>query len=159
MEAEGDGLTYQWYFKNANEANYRTSSLKTNVYYADMSKAINGRQVYCVITNSEGETLTTDTVTMTLSAIVSGDFVFKMIDDTNNLTLIEYMGNASSITVPGSIDGMTVTEIGVSPLGDGETGVFEGNTTLTSITLPNSITAIREKAFKGCTNLSSMSTY
>ena len=117
--------------------------------------------VYCVVTNSAGQTLTSDTATLTMSIpdIVFGDFVFKKIDGTNDLTLIEYTGNASSISVPGSVDGMTVTEIGVSPLGDGEKGVFEGNTTLTSVTLPNTITAIREKSFKGCANLSTMTTY
>ena len=115
-------------------------------------------QVFCRISNGT-DSIDSEIATLSLSAIISGDFVFKKIDGTNNLTLIEYTGNASSVTVPGSVDGMTVTEIGVSPLGSGEKGIFEDNTTLTSITLPNSITAIREKAFKGCTNLSTMSTY
>ena len=91
--------------------------------------------------------------------IISGNFVFEKIEGTINLALIGYTGNDTEIAVPNYVDGMTVTEIGLSPLGDGEKGVFEGNTTLTSVKLPNTITAIRERSFKGCTNLRTMSTY
>ena len=113
----------------------------------------------CVLTGTDGTTEYTNVVRIENANIVSEPFVFKIIEGTNNLTLIAYTGNASNVEVPGSVNGMTVTEIGVSPLADGEKGVFEGNTTLTSIKLPNTITAIREKSFKGCTNLSTMTTY
>ena len=160
IEAAGEGtLTYEWWFKEKSDKKFTKSTFTGNPYSVPMTENKDGRQVYCVVKNDKGESLKSDTVTITLSTIVSGDFVFKKIDGTNNLALIEYTGNASSITVPGSVDGMIVTEIGLSPLPEGEKGVFEGNTTLISVELPNSITAIREKAFKGCTNLSSMTTY
>ena len=158
VEAEGDNLSYQWYYKTVNDTEFKAGAQRTNTYRVKMSTIQVDMQVFCRISNGT-DSIDSEIATLSLSAIISGDFVFKKIDGTNNLTLIEYTGNASSVTVPGSVDGMTVTEIGVSPLGSGEKGIFEDNTTLTSITLPNSITAIREKAFKGCTNLSTMSTY
>ena len=158
VTAEGDDLTYQWYYKAAGTSEFKASSAKTNLYRIRMTTQWDGMQVYCEI-KSGSETLNTNVATISLANIVSGDFVFQRIDGTNNLTLIEYKGSASSITIPGTVEGMTVTEIGVSPLASGEKGVFEGNTTLTSVKLPNTITAIREKSFKGCTNLSTMTTY
>jgi hypothetical protein len=158
VEAEGPGeITYQWWFKNKGKTSFKKSVTTAEYQTAEAVEAMDGRQVYCDVT-CNGVTKKTNTVTLTVN-IVDGDFVFKKIDGTNNLALIEYTGNASSIVVPGSVDNMTVTEIGVSPLAEGEKGVFEGNTTLTSIKLPNTITAIREKSFKGCKNLSTMTTY
>ena len=87
-----------------------------------------------------------------------GGNVFSRIAETNNLALVKYNGNAANVEVPNIVDGMSVTEIG-KPLADGEKGVFEDNTSLTSIKLPNSIAVIRERAFKGCSNLSTMTTY
>ena len=156
--AEGDNLTYQWFYKASGSSEFKASSAKTNEYRIRMTTQWDGMQVYCQI-KSGSETVDTDVATITLANIVSEPFVFKIIENTNNLALIGYTGSASSVEVPDSVDGMTVTEIGVSPLGEGEKGVFEGNTTLTSIKLPNTITAIREKSFKGCTNLSTMTTY
>ena len=116
-----------------------------------MTSATDGRQVYCVVKDKNNDTLTTRTATLTLENIVVGDFEFSKIANTNNLALVKYTGNATSITVPDIVNNMTVTEIGM--------GVFEGHTELTSAELPNSITVIRERAFKGCTNLSTMTTY
>ena len=153
--------TYQWYAYTTKWVKTGLGGGKTASISFDALKDYNGRKFRCVVTDAAGATKTTAEALLTVepSAIVLGDFVFKKIGDTNNLALIEYTGNASSIVVPGSVDNMTVTEIGVSPLAEGEKGVFEGNTTLTSVTLPNSITAIREKSFKDCTNLSTMTTY
>ena len=162
VAASGSGLTYQWQYKLANSTTWTDSpaaSAKTASLTVEATTARNGNQYRCIVKDSSGNSVTSEVATLTISTIVSGDFVFKKIEGTNNLTLIEYKGSASNIEVPGRVDGMTVTEIGVSPLGDGEKGVFEGNTTLTSIKLPNTITAIREKSFKGCTNLSTMTTY
>ena len=153
--------TYQWAAKVGSKwYNSTLSGYNTDTLSFEALKDWNGRTYRCTVTDSAGMVKTASAkLTVDTSTIVSEPFVFKKIDGTNNLALIGYTGNASSITVPNSVDGMIVTEIGVSPLPDGEKGVFEGNTTLTSITLPNSITAIREKSFKGCTNLSTMTTY
>lgn len=60
--------------------------------------------------------------------------------------LIAYSGSAADVTVPEN-----VTRI--------DDGAFEGNTTITSVKMPNSITVIGKRAFAGCTKLSEMTCY
>ena len=162
VEATGVAA-YQWQYSTDGETRWRNcgeASAKNATYeIAEVTAAYKGLYYRCFLTGTDGTTLNTKVVRIDDADIVSGSFVFQKIDGSNNLRLIGYTGNDSSITVPNSVEGMIVTEIGVSPLPDGEKGVFEDNTTLTSITLPNSITAIRERSFKGCTSLSTMSTY
>ena len=67
VEAQGDGLTYTWYFKNAGSKNWSKSGVKDNTYDDVMTKARAGRQVYCVITDVLGNQVTTDVITLNLS--------------------------------------------------------------------------------------------
>ena len=159
VEAEGsDTLTYQWYYKAASDTTFKVSSVKTNEYKITMGAVWDGMQVYCKVSNGSSS-VDSNTVTLSLPGIVSGDFVFAKIADTNNLALIEYKGTGvASIQVPNQVDGMTVTEIGKEITAE-EMGVFEGKTELTAVALPNSITVIHDRAFKDCTNLSTMTTY
>lgn len=53
-----------------------------------------------------------------------------------------------ALTIPAAIDGVPVTAIAAD--------AFAGNTALKSIALPSTITVIGARAFKGCTNLSTM---
>ena len=63
--AEGEGLTYKWYFKNPGKATFSyTDSYKSNSYSVNMSASRDGRQIYCVVTDQYGNTATTDTVTI-----------------------------------------------------------------------------------------------
>lgn len=65
VKAEGDGLTYKWYYKNAKASKFSyTTSFKKENYYVEMSKTRSGRQVYCVITDAYGNSVTTETVTL-----------------------------------------------------------------------------------------------
>jgi len=64
VEAQGEGLKYQWYIKNAGSSAFSKSSTKTAVYAVAMTKARADRQLYCVITDAKGNTVTTDTVTI-----------------------------------------------------------------------------------------------
>ena len=67
VEAQGDGLTYKWYFKNPGASKFSlTTSFKSNTYSVVMSDARNGRQIYCVITDQYGNSVTTDTVVLTM---------------------------------------------------------------------------------------------
>lgn len=67
VAAEGDGLTYQWYYKKAGESGFTawnkrtTASVSTPIY-----NSWNGAQFYCEITDSKGNTAQTDTVTLTV---------------------------------------------------------------------------------------------
>ena len=64
VTAAGDGLTYQWYLKNKNGKTFAKSSIKKNTYSVTMSDAVDGRQVYCIVTDSSGNTVQTNTVTL-----------------------------------------------------------------------------------------------
>ena len=100
---------------------------------------------------------------------VVGDFVFSTVDDKH--TLVEYLGNATDVTLPSNYNGEnyaigdylfitnkkeltsivipnSVTSIGY--------GAFEGCTGLTSVTIPNSVTSIGNQAFDGCSGLTSI---
>ena len=68
VEAEGEGLTYTWYYKRADGGKFYQSGLAVeNTYTTTMYSYRNGYQVYCVITNAAGETVQTNTVTLTMA--------------------------------------------------------------------------------------------
>lgn len=65
VAARGDGLRYEWYYANANEDGFtKTSAFSTNSYYIKMNAARAGRQVYCVITDRYGNSVTSEIVTL-----------------------------------------------------------------------------------------------
>ena len=67
VEAQGDGLTYAWYFKNRGMDKFNlTTTFTGNTYTATMDAVRSGRQVYCVITDAYGNSVTTDTVTLSV---------------------------------------------------------------------------------------------
>ena len=72
VEATGDGLSYQWYIKNAGAAKFSKSSIVSDTYTATMSDKVNGRQIYCVVKDQYGSTVQTDTVTLSAKT-QSGD--------------------------------------------------------------------------------------
>ena len=61
---QGDGLTYQWYYKDNYMKEFTVSSNKTSAYAYSMASYMNGRQVYCVITDQYGNQVTTESVTI-----------------------------------------------------------------------------------------------
>ena len=63
--AAGDGLTYTWYFKNPTASEFTKSGITSSTYSMTMQKSLSGRQVYCVVTDKYGKTVTSDTVTIT----------------------------------------------------------------------------------------------
>ena len=52
LTAQGDGLTYKWYYKNPGSSKYKlTTSFKSNSYSIKMDSSKSGRMVYCVVTD------------------------------------------------------------------------------------------------------------
>ena len=76
---------------------------------------------------------------------VAGDFVFAVRDDSTGIVVVKYNGTASTLTVPNTVAGLPVVEIGAQ--------AFEGNTKLKSVTLPATIEIIGRRAFAECKNL------
>ena len=67
LNAEGDGLTYAWYYKNKGASNFTLDTGFTgNTYAVEMTSAYDGRQVYCVVTDKYGYTATTNVATLSL---------------------------------------------------------------------------------------------
>ena len=61
------------------------------------------------------------------------------------VTITKYTGTESTVILPSTISSWPVTKIGEDALKD--------NTTITSVTIPASVTEIGSNAFAGCTNL------
>ena len=72
---------------------------------------------------------------------------------TNNgaITITQYTGPGGNVIIPSTTNGLPVTRIGDSAFHNGT-----NNNTLTSITIPNSITDIGNYAFYGCQSLKSL---
>ena len=68
VNVTGDGLTYEWYYKDKTAAKFtKTKTFSGNTYSVDeVTSARLGRQVYCVITDKYGNKKQTETVTLTL---------------------------------------------------------------------------------------------
>ena len=60
-------------------------------------------------------------------------------------TITEYIGPGGAVTIPSSITWLTVTIIG--------NDAFRDNGSLTSVTIPDTVITIGDRAFWNCTNL------
>ena len=63
-------------------------------------------------------------------------------------TIEEYIGSAAEVVIPEDINGVKVTTIGYH--------AFSYRTSLTSVTIPDSVTEIKYSAFEGCTSLTNV---
>lgn len=77
-------------------------------------------------------------------SLVYGDFSY-IVDDKNEVIIMGYKGTNTSVTIPQTIGGKTVTEIGKC--------AFEENMDIVNVKLPDTITKIDYKAFSRCKNL------
>ena len=65
IEAQGEGLTYKWYSRNATASKFSASStLTTDTYTVKMTAARSGRQIYCVVTDAFGNKVQSKTITL-----------------------------------------------------------------------------------------------
>jgi len=81
------------------------------------------------------------------------DFDIIQLKD-GTLQITKYRGPGfSSIIIPSTIEGIRVTVIGPDV---SNTGLFQGRTNLTSVTIPEGITTIQHLTFYRCTNLTSI---
>lgn len=67
VTATGNGLKYQWYYKNPGSSSFSKSSVTSATYSTTMSTSVNGRQVYCIVTDTYGRTVKSSTVTLSKS--------------------------------------------------------------------------------------------
>ncbi len=84
---------------------------------------------------------------LTAPAAVQAQFDYTTNAD-NTLTITYYYWSGGNVTIPASINGLTVTSIGEE--------AFDYCRTLTSVTIPASVTNIGTNAFYGCSSLVSV---
>lgn len=110
---------------------------------SDDESAVRNFIVRLDLTNWDWGTITGATFTITVTA-PSRDFTF----DATTGTIKKYNGNDAVVNIPSEINGIPVETIG--------NAAFQDNTTITSVTIPASVTEIGSNAFAGCTNLTSV---
>ena len=76
---------------------------------------------------------------------IEGDFVFSVVGEKNILT--EYLGYGGALTLPADYRGEDYV------IGE---NAFSGNTSITSVEIPSSVTSIGDSAFEGCSGLTSI---
>ena len=72
VEAAGEGLTYQWYYKNPGNVKFYASGAQFvsedgATYTIPVASWRDGQQVYCVITDANGISVQTNTVTLSVA--------------------------------------------------------------------------------------------
>ena len=124
---------------------------KTAEMSFEATEARLGYYYRCKVTDANGSWYS-DAVKVEFDpSIIIDDVTYVVLENGTGVAVAKYEGTASSLTIPTTVEGYTVTEIGEK--------AFYGNTALTSISLPNSITVIRKQAFAGCSSLSSMTNH
>ncbi len=98
VDAKGDGLTYQWYYRSGKNAT-KLSGATGNTYTSKVDKSHNGGQLYCVITDQYGNTATTEAATITIKNAV------KITAQPASVSVQE--GKSFSVTVGATGDGLT----------------------------------------------------
>lgn len=90
-----------------------------------------------------------------VSAETEGDFEYAIwtsydedFNESDYVEITKYNGNAKELTIPAEIEGLPVECISY--------GAFMNCTTLTSVTVPDSVTRVDDWAFYGCENLSTV---
>jgi hypothetical protein len=79
-------------------------------------------------------------------AAQSEDFTYTA--TATDVTITGYTGASRVVTIPETINGLSVTSIGQN--------AFQNKTSLFSVTIPNSVTSIGDFAFFGCSGLTSL---
>ena len=71
MKAQGEGLKYQWYIKNAGAKKYSKSSVTSATYSCKMNEKSKNRLVYCIVTDANGESVKSKTVILREAASIT----------------------------------------------------------------------------------------
>lgn len=93
VRATGEGLTYQWFYRNSGASTFSyTASFTGNTYSISMNPDRNGRQVYCKITDQYGQSVTSETVTLRMDGTP-----VQIVTQPQSVTVAE--GETATVTV------------------------------------------------------------
>ena len=96
VKAEGDGLTYQWYIRNADKSKYSKSSVTGPTYSCKMSEKSKDRRALCIITDAYGNEVQTKTIVIREAASIV----------TEPKTTYAKSGATAKVTIEASGDGL-----------------------------------------------------
>ena len=99
--AEGTDLSYRWFYRPAGKTNWIDTGVTESVYAIPMSDARNGRQLYCQVTDGAGNSLASDTVTMSYPVVSGPVITSQPADWTGN------DGDSITISVTAEGEGLT----------------------------------------------------
>ena len=125
--AKGDSLSYQWYIKNAGQQSFSKSSVTKATYKVTMNEKSDGRQVYCVITDKDGNQLQTKTATLHRNGVFHTDLV-KVKNNGGQKNLAEKLTFDSATPLTWKSSDTSIAK--VDPLGR-VTGLKNGTVTIT----------------------------
>ena len=109
VKAEGDGLKYQWYYKDPGMTSYKKSSIVKASASVTMSEARDGRKMYCVVTDAYGYSAKSVTVTLSMKHPV------EIVTQPKSASKTE--GATAKFTVKATGDGLTYQWYYKSPTG------------------------------------------
>lgn len=95
LTAQGDDLQYQWFFKNADREEFYKTSCTEPVYTVVMGSEQDLRQLYCVVTDRYGNSLTSDTVTLKIPRTL------QIVTQPENRSVLMGMDATVSVTAQG----------------------------------------------------------
>ena len=96
MKAQGEGLKYQWYIKNAGQKKYSKSSVTSATYSCKMNEKSKDRLVYCIVTDANGESVKSKTVILREAASITQQPKDSIVQS----------GETAKVTVKASGDGL-----------------------------------------------------
>jgi len=125
------GLTAIYFQGNA------PSSVDASVFAGDSSLT-----VYAVSVTTGWDAFTAATG---ITPVLTGLIPYMYVTNNGAITITAYTGSGGTVAIPGTINNLPVTSLGAS--------AFSKYTSLTNVTIPNSITNIGSEAFYDCVHL------
>lgn len=135
VSAKGDGIKYQWYYRNARDTEFQKSSQTGSSYSTTMTAARSGRYVYCVVTDKYGNSLQSNTVRLLAAGkFKSGEYLLPLEKEKALRNQLSFTVNEALQWETSDPEIAAISEDGVV------TGISKGTAT---ITVTGTVTGVR----------------